>query len=119
MPASSFDNFISGINRTLATTQAPNSATSTQIDTIPEKIADAKRIHKSNPDNIYGIKAVTWSLLQLGAASPKLDPNHTFTIGYISFDNKTLKKAINDTDSSLTPRKLAKAIRDDISVVSQ
>ena len=118
MAAPSFDAYLSAIPKTPALTQAPNSASTTQVDTIFDKIADAKGIDKTNGDNIDAIKTITCSLLQLGAASPKFDPNRSYTINGITIDNKTLKKAINDTNASLTPRKLARSLRDEIGAVA-
>ena len=114
----SFDNFVSNINKVTIPNQTPNSATTSQITSVMEKIADAKSLDKANADNMHAIKACACGLLQLGAASPKFDPNRSFTVGPVTIDNKTLRKAINDTDSSLTPRKLARALRDEIGVLS-
>jgi hypothetical protein len=97
---------------------APNTASPIQVENICKKVLEAQKKDINN-ENIYAAQFCICALLQMGAASPKFDPNKTFTANSITVDNKTLKKAINDIDSSLTPRKVARALRDDIAEVGR
>lgn len=96
---------------------APNTATPEQVtETMKKSLESLKK--EVNKENMFAVQLCACALLQMGAASPKFDPNKSYTSGSITLDNKTLKKAINDTDASLTPRKLARALRDQIAEVA-
>ena len=72
------------------------------------------------PQNKDAVKASICELLQCGSCSPKFDQNCPSTvINDITITMKEVKVSLQSIDPSLTPRKLARSLRDDILIVAK
>jgi hypothetical protein len=118
MPAESFEQFVAELPTNVSKTTAPNMATPEQVEAINKRILENMKA-EVNQVNLFASKACTCALLQMGAASPKFDVNKSYTVGSITVDTKSIRKAISDIDSSVTTRKLARALRDDIALMAE
>ena len=117
MAAENYDQYLSQLSiNSISKTTAPN--TPEQCEAINKRLLENMKI-EVNQDNLFASKVCLCVLLQMGAASPKFDVNKAFSIDKVTIDNKNLRKAINDVDSSITPRKLARALRDDIATTAE
>jgi hypothetical protein len=86
-------------------------------DVIANLIAATKV--ESNSLNYNKIKATVCFMLQSGATSKKFEENKIFNQYGIPITSKMLKAALNKVGTSLTPRKLARTLRQDIITVAQ
>lgn len=113
----SFKDFVSNSNFSPSSDTPTNSASDSQVSDVISKVIAS---YKYDPADSDSVKVNICGLLQSGATSPKFDQNKSLDLlgNGKKVEVKVLKKASTDVASNLTLRKIARALRDDIIIVS-
>lgn len=99
-------------------TSSPNLATREQVLAFTSNLRRRINFNQLSDDQKASLGPGVCELLQKGAVSPKFDKNRKSELFLGTLTAGNIMDSIKDSDRSLTPRKLARALRNEILEIS-